>query len=129
MQKNLLAKGLAAVFVGSLFVAGTANAMFIDFTSNTFSGIDDSSVGSTFSTNTSGLTISLDGNGDTLTFNSGVDAPGVFTSALGVTFAGLGDGIGLNDDEIGGNEVLTVSFSPDITLNAIYLLDLFIKRC
>lgn len=128
MKKNLLVKGLTTAFIGSLFVAGTANALFIDFTSSAYSGIEETTVHSTFSTTTSGLTISLNGNGDKLTFNSGADAPGTFTTALGVTFAGLGDGIGLNDDEIGGNEILTVSFSPDVTLKAIYLLDLFANK-
>lgn len=123
MKKRVLANGLAAAFVGTLFVSGTANAMFVDFTSNTFLPIDSAGT-TTFTTNISGLDINLNGNGNQLTFNSGADAPGAFSSQ-GVSFAGVGDGIGLTDDEIGGNEKLTVSFSPNVALNSIYLLDLF----
>ncbi len=128
MKVKAFTKGLAATLVGSLlFVVGTANAFLIDFTSDVYLPIENVNVLDTFSTITSsGLEVILDGNGDALTFNS-FEAPGAFTAADGAEFAGLGDGIGLVDDEIGGTEVLTVSFAPSVKLNSIYLLDLFVN--
>ena len=124
-MKKVLAKGLALAFVGSLFIAGSASALFIDFTNNNFSSNVNSD---TFTTTIGSLAIELDGYGDDLTFNSGIDAPGAFTTPDGVSFAGLGDGIGLVNDEIGESEMLTVSFGGDtVTLNSIYLLDLFVN--
>ena len=125
-MKKVIAKGLALAFVGSLFMAGSASALFIDFTNSNFSSID-SDTSDTFTTTIGSLAIELDGNGSDLTFNSGGDAPGGFTTFDGVSFAGVGDGIGLGDDEIGGRlEMLSVSFGGDtVTLNSIYLLDLF----
>ena len=122
-MKKVLAKALALAFVGALFTSGSASALLIDFTSNDYAVVGGE-ISSTFSMSYPGFSVYLDGNGEDLTFNAGSDAPGVIEYGS-VIFAGIGDGIGLGDDEIGGQEILTVTFDPEVTLNAIYLLDLF----
>ena len=122
-MKKVLAKALTLAFVGVLFVSGNASALLIDFTSNDYAAIDSEN-SSTFSRDYSGFSVSLYGHGEDLTFNAGSDSPGAIQYGS-ATFAGIGDGIGLGDDEIGGQEKLTVTFDPEVTLNAIYLLDLF----
>ena len=94
-----------------------ANATFIDFTSDTWKDV----VGDTYSRVIDDITVELStGTTDKLTWNpeqTGVSLPN--------GLAGAGDGIGIGDDEIAADEILTISFSSDVFVETIYLLDLF----
>ena len=102
-----------------LLVAGMASmaqALLIDFTSTTWQNIS----GVTASRVIDGINVTLDTPTGNLTWNS---EHGDISSSIGL--AGIGDGIGVSDDEISLNQALTVSFSHDIIINEIYFLDLF----
>jgi len=115
-------KYITTLSIASLMLLGAGNvaiATFIDFTSTTWSGIAGntsfSQAGVNFSTN-SGL----------LTFNDvagGDHSPGLVDPASIIPLAGIGDGIGIGDDEISGGESLTITFDKPVTGTKLYLLD------
>lgn len=110
-----------------LSLASGANALLIDFTSETWSGVDASGASHTESIAGIGdVTLTAYSAGSSLTFND-LDSGGC--NAGGGAGAGLdcvGDGIGIGDDEITSyTEVLRVSFSSPVDVLDILLLDLF----
>lgn len=124
MKKVLSAVACAAV----IGWAGSASAFLIDFTNSSVFGPIDSQISPTFSTTYYGFDLSLNANGRSkdLTFNS-YEKPGSF-SIGGLTFAGQGDGIGINtfdSDEIDVLERLTVKFDPSQNVKSVIFLDLF----
>ena len=91
--------------------AGAASAALIDFTAS-----------SSLTGSAGGVGYTVSGSpGDTLTFPA-TGAPGPIGG-----LAGLNDGIGLNDDEIGNatGEYVTVTFDRAVRLSRVFLLDLF----
>ena len=127
MKKQILKSALIAV-AGVGLLVGSAQAVLIDFTNSTVFGTIDPATSSTFSTNYYGFQLNLTASGSgNLTFNA-TEAPGVFSFDNGPTFAGSGDGIGINDDEIGIGETLTVSFVPSVGVIGFYFLDLYTEN-
>ena len=119
---------IAVVALLALTIMPTQAAV-IDFTSNDWSAVEGlNSYNSGF---TLGI-VSLSSVGGSMTFNSNDGAAGCGNSnKLGLIastgLACIGDGIGINDDEItqGGAESMTVSFSSTVNILDIHLLDLF----
>ncbi len=110
--------------VACLLFSLSAQAAFIDFTSIEWAaanGQSNYSVG--------GVTLEASF-GSTLTFNGSNSERGGCSTASGIHSANLacfGDGIGLNNDEITGNQrqSLTVSFASPVDIIEIEFLDLF----
>lgn len=101
-------------------VAATANAAILDFTDTSGAGN-----GAT-SGNFAGTTYQLSTDDGTITFNGTQDGSTCDTAVLACT----GDGVGIGDDEVsavavGDDQELTITFGNTLTLDAIYLLDLF----
>ena len=118
------------VFIfGAILIAPmtVVHALMIDFTSNTWSGVDGEN------SHSIGIGVTLSSTGGALTFNSADGAPGCGNSnqLSIIATTGLdcsGDGIGIDNDEIsqGGNQSLTVQFDAGpVNVHAIHLLDLF----
>ena len=121
MKKKLIA-GLTTGFF-MMVMAGMAQAILIDFTSDTWEFVNGNN---TESMTVDGIAVKLEAMPTTanLTWN-GTEGPGNIDIGNGVVLAGDGDGIGILDDEIQNGEMLKVSFIPDVIVNEIYLLDLF----
>lgn len=135
MKKTLAVAALTM----SLGLATSANAYLIDFTDASLFGAIDPVISDTFLApagtvlDQHSITLTADSNlsrwTPDLTFNA--PGPGSF-DMLGATFAGDGDGIGINSrplwdeaDELESYETLTIAFDPDLDINAIYFLDLY----
>jgi hypothetical protein len=135
MQKffyTLLISGLALVGTGSV-----ANALLIDFTDDNvtgglnqqnWSGLDGATL--PYSQTINGVQVTITSTGGLgLTFNSADPAGDIDISPL----EGAGDGIGIKDtsvtadsnDEVSVGEMLTISFSKNVTGTHLYLLDVF----
>ena len=108
------AAAAAAALLGTSYAS--AAPILIDFTDTAWSGVSGQTEHSqTYET----LEVTLSATGGAMTFAG--DAP---------TFEGLSldsDGIGIGDDEIGkaGDQLLSVSFSSEVTVLGYYLLDFF----
>ncbi len=105
-------KKMLLLILSIFLFAGTANAVYIDFASETFSGADGQT---SFSTTYLGIDMTILGNPkDRITWNPG--------SAGGV------DGIGVNDDEISNSEFIYISFANTINVDHVDLTDLFYEN-
>lgn len=119
MKKKLLAGLATCLFL--LGTVGLAQATLVDFTATMWSNVNGTQ--SQSNVIDGWLTVQLDVlAGGNLTWN-GNDPNGQITLPDGL--GGHGDGIGISDDEVSNNERLKISFSPDVIVNEIYLLDLF----
>ena len=126
MKKLLVVLCVSVMFFCS---AGMANALLVDFTAQDPWGDAIQPDGTEQSTGWITVHSFLDVKviakqaGDYLTFNANDGLPVI------PGFAGEGDGIGIvpvgDADEIDDPERLRINFSPQATLNMIYLLDLF----
>ncbi|MDN5872337.1 MAG: hypothetical protein L0H73_16690 [Nitrococcus sp.] len=109
---------LLGLFGGTL-IAGTAQATMVDYTgewASRYNGHEGATTGKMFGSNY----VSLSTNGNRSLRFTAYDG--------GTTCGGLscrGDGVGIGDDEIGGRERLTVTFSNAVTLNSVQFFDLF----
>lgn len=101
----------------------TANATLIDFTSSDWSGVGQNTK-TVYTQSVDGLNVTLTSTGGNLTYNY-YDPNGTISLPAGL--AGVGDGIGISDDELTGDtlESLLISFSSPVFIKEIYLLDLF----
>ena len=113
---------LLVVFAAALLGAAPAQAVTVDFTSTTWSGVSGLN---TFTDPDSGITISS--TGGNMTFNSSLAERAGCVLAGPTGLACRGDGIGINDDEVTGNltEVLKLTFSTPVNLFDVHVLDLF----
>ncbi len=115
MKKKLIAALLSSICV--LALVAQAQAILIDFTSNEWSDVATDS-----SENIGGIEVTVSSADGTLTWNpehGDIDLP--------YGLAGIGDGIGVNNDEVSESQTLIIEFSPDVIVQEIYLLDLFDK--
>ena len=106
-----------------LALGSSANALLIDFTSDTWSGVS----GRSHTENIAGVgNVRLTALGGSLSFNAS-DNSGCTAGAGDETgLACVGDGIGIGDDEITSrSEALLVSFANPVDVVDIILLDLF----
>ena len=117
-----LARMFRCMFVAAVCLTGAAaaaNAAILDFTDTSLGHPGDGSLSGSFA----GTTYNLLTNGGTITFNP---VPDGSTCAI-LTCAG--DGLGIGDDEVssgvGAGEVLTIKFGTALTIDKIFLLDLF----
>ena len=116
-----VARRLLCMFAATVCLAAAgaaANAAILDFTDP--SGGGNGSLNGNFH----GTTYTLSTNGGTITFNPVADGS---TCAILVC---SGDGLGIGDDEVSAigvapGEVLTVTFGTALTIDKIFLLDLF----
>ena len=129
MKKQILKSALITV-AGVGLLAGSAQAMLIDFTNEDIFGAIAMTPSPTFGPSSyyTAFNITLIGTSN-LTFNDDTDSPGTFN--LGAySFAGDGDGIGIaggaNNDEIDEGEMLSVFFDPSLIVTGVYFLDLYI---
>lgn len=110
---------------GALAIGGTAGASaatldFTDFSSYTFTS---SLASGTFM----GVDWTMTSSGGALTRNAGYDGTGTSKADM-QTLTGLeldGDGIGVRDDEVSLQEMVTVTFERSVKVVGVYLLDLF----
>jgi hypothetical protein len=114
IRAGLLA--LLATSLASVAAASTAFALSIDFTDGSWNGAQGLNAFTTHSSN-----IDLFASGGALTVNY-MGGPSGDNSG--------NDGLGINDDEItqGGTEMLRIAFLAPVTLNSIYLTDLFVNE-
>lgn len=96
----------------------TAQAEMIDFTDDEWSDVSGTVYTKTLS---DGLTVTLTASDGNLTFNDNDPSGTIDIDPL----AGIGDGIGIIDDEVSTLEYLTISFSYAIEIDTLYLLDVF----
>jgi PEP-CTERM motif len=111
--------GVVAVAAIVCIGAVPAGAVTVDFTDSAWSG----AAGET--TFTSGDITITSSTTDGLTFNPGLlERAGCIASAAGLECDG--DGIGIVDDEVGGQEVLTIEFlSGPVDILGVGVLDLY----
>jgi hypothetical protein len=110
--------GMFAATVCFAAAAAAANAAILDFTDPAGGG------NGSLNGNFDGTTYTLSTNGGTITFNPVEDGS---TCAILVC---SGDGLGIGDDEVSAvsvaaGEVLTITFGTALTIDKIFLLDLF----
>lgn len=110
----LLFAGLAL-----LGTSGVANALLVDFTSTDWQGLNGLT---TYNKTVYGIDVGISGSGGSLTFNANDPAGDI---NLDPYLNGWGDGIGIADDEVSNDEILTITFSEWVTGTHIYVLDLF----
>jgi len=113
---------LAALFTFSI----TAQATLIDFTDRSW----QAAIGSGTTSATVG-NVTLTSTGGNLTFNgSSSERSGCLAGQPANGLTCLGDGIGINDDEITqrSSESITISFAEAVNISNVFLLDLFAKE-
>ena len=107
---------MLAVSVVSVAISSNAFALSINFTDGSWDGAQGLS---SFTTHASGVDLfAAPSSTAKLTVNY-IGGPSGDDSGM--------DGLGINDDEItqGGTERLTIAFSAPVTLNSVYITDLF----
>lgn len=123
------ASGLKSVAgIGLLVGAATSQAGVIDFTSSDWAGIDAAPQKTTFSVGNT----EAKSDGGYLTFNGGDNGSTCGSGSPGGVFglACIGDGLGITDDELNGNnngESLDILFTKATFVRQIALLDLFVE--
>lgn len=114
-----------AAFAAAMAVAPSGNAAVIDFTS--------ASTGHSGTVYSGAVTWTMSANG---MLNNSQKYDGAYVSSAaastGLSFQTDGYGVGKDDDEITSSarkrEVIEVSFSKPVLVNAIYFLDLFVSK-
>jgi hypothetical protein len=104
--------------------AVSASAATIDFTSNSLVPFTDVT-GTGFSGSTGGISYTLVGAPTEAVFG-GLNVPLLAQAELdAVDLAGDFDGIGIDNDEVGGLEFLTLTFSREVRITDAFFLDLY----
>ena len=107
---------ILATSVISAAVGSTAFALSINFTDGSWNGAQGQS---SFTTHASGVDLYAAPSPTAKITVNYIGGPSGDNSGM--------DGLGINDDEItqGGTERLTIAFSAPVTLNSVYITDLF----
>jgi hypothetical protein len=100
----------------------SASAVTIDFTTDTLV-----TTANGFSGSVGSLTYTLSGNPTAAIAGDNV-AGSATDELLGAGLAGNFDGIGIKDDEVGGDEFLTLTFNREVKITRAFFLDLFISE-
>ncbi len=116
-------KTLAIIISAAVFgMIGTSQATLIDFTEKSWYSADEMN---NYSKTIDGIEVTLDAGKNKFLDWSKYDG----TNPVPFGLAGAGDGIGIhkkgNDDEISKGEKLTISFSPKVIVNEIFVFDIF----
>lgn len=110
---------------GALALGGTAgaSAATLDFTDFSSYDFTPALASGTFM----GVEWTMTSNGGSLTRNTGYDGSGLSKADM-QDLTGLvldGDGIGIGDDEVSLQEIVTVTFERSVKVAGVFLLDLF----